>query len=488
MRKCYILLIALIVISQFFTMKNIIYFEISNKYNQQNELKESVKQTIPILSIEENNALNNREINKAKDEEIKGENNNPIPASNQNNDTRIDAILRILPEEITEKLPSKFIKRLKYTYPPYVLPPPINEEAEFVGSKFYKSSLNNRKTCNIEFCKNLTNHLNQYLPNSCETLKCNDDSLYRVIYEQKNLIGYVDIIKDSAIKRGFSCGIYSDTFSIPNNDRDLQPHIEGKLVYLVTPEGYSFQHFLDSVMPKIVQIEDYIKDESVKFYIGLKRSKFPIVEKLYNRIGIDSSRLVGTDHVGVYATELIIPCYCPTMHPYLWQRTQYLFRLPYLFDDESGKYNNVNMVVYISRNKNSFNKGRKILNEKEVLDIINRLLENTHYHLVVYDSKLYENDVERMIKFWDKAKILIGSHGGGLYNMFFMRKGSTIIEFLPNSPAFYKKLIHLIVYSHSVMLGNYYYNLMCQSFSHFNMKVDLEKFELLFANILDNLK
>lgn len=489
MRRCYVILIILMLLSQYFMVRNMLYFEISTKALYSAKSSESIVQTIPNALTKENKPIERRELNKEKKEGNGVKNIIITSLLQQNNKNIIDAKLRIYPEEITDNLPSKFVKRLKYTYPPFVLPPPVNEEPEFVESKFYKGSLNNKKKCNLEICKDLTNHLYQYLPNSCNILKCNNDKLYRVIYEKKNLIGYVDIIKDATILNGFSCGINCNSLSIPNNkdNNNIQPHVKGKLVYLVTPEGYSFQHFLDSVMPKIVQIEDFIKDEEVKFYIGLQRSKFPIVEKLYNRIGINSSRLIGTDHVSVYSEVSIIPCYCPTMHPYLWQRIQYLFKLPYLFEENGNNNKNVNMIVYISRNSNSFNKGRKVINEKELLELIRKLLSNTKYNLVIYNSKEFEHDVDKMINYWNNVKVLIGSHGGGLYNMFFMRKGSTIIEFLPKSNAFYKKLIHLIIYSHSVMLGNYYYNLMCESFSHFNMQVDLEKFEKLFTGILNNL-
>ena len=72
--------------------------------------------------------------------------------------------------------------------------------------------------------------------------------------------------------------------------------------------------------------------------------------------------------------------------------------------------------------------------------------------------------------------MIMGPHGGAFYNMLFMRRGTTVIEFTPSTPSFHslRYAVHMIVYLQAALLGNKYYNVMTNPISD-NMNVDVDE-------------
>lgn len=429
---------------------------------------------------------------KLKNENNSTMNNTPSPLLKQEDAVKQvikNEVKKIEPEVIVDNLPSGFIKRLKFVYQPFVIPPPINEPSFFINLPFIQTNIRNKNECKEEeICKNIKDYMFQYDDKKNKLFTSINFNNFGVEINSQTLLGYVDIVKQGSIERNYDCGFKTDNLKqIRVGDRKPL-HISGKVVYLIVPEGYAFQHFLDGVLPKIVQAEDFINDPEVKFFVSLS-SKWPIVGELYKRLGIDTNRMIISNRNDISADELIVPCVCPPMHPYLWKRAQYLFKLPHLTSSSSSSKNENDeffYILYLSRNKGTYNGGRRVINEKEFIDTTNDILRNTKYRFEVFDSKKYRN-LDELFGFLSKVKVLMGPHGGAFYNMFFMRSGSTILEFLPKSSSFFANMVRYITYRNSVMLGHYYYALGCDTSGSSDVKINIGEFRDLLKSIIDNL-
>ena len=50
-----------------------------------------------------------------------------------------------------------------------------------------------------------------------------------------------------------------------------------KLLPLLVPDGWSFQHFIDGVLPKLVQAYDYLREDTeIKLLLFLWEPEYPI--------------------------------------------------------------------------------------------------------------------------------------------------------------------------------------------------------------------
>lgn len=420
---------------------------------------------------------------KTKDNKIKVdiENNTSSPTVSSN---LAKELIKKDPIVIVDNLPVGFIKRMKYTYEPFVIPPPVNQPQFFIYLPFVQSNIKNKNECQQEICKNIKDHMFQYDYKKDKLYNGVNFDNFGVEVNIQTLLGYVDIVKEGSVEGNYDCGFKTDNLVNIKSGLKKQFHISGKVVYLIVPEGYAFQHFLDGVLPKIVQAEDYINDVEVKFFVSLN-SKWPIVGELYKRLGIDSNRIIISNRGDISADELIVPCVCPPMHPYLWRRSQYLFKLPHLSPDYKES-DDIYYILYLSRNKGTFNGGRRVINEKEFIDTANDMLQNTKYRFEVFDAKKYKN-LDELFGFLSKVKVLMGPHGGAFYNMFFMRSGSTILEFLPKSSGFFANMVRYITYRNSVMLGHYYYALGCEVSGQSDVKLNMNEFKGLFKSIIDSI-
>lgn len=411
--------------------------------------------------------------------------NNAINAININNNINNDNIVKnpIQPivngkklpiemdyEFITDGLPEKFISRTIYHYVPYVIPPlPYNDilSTGYIRSNYFRDTVNRRLNCDKDICKNPLNYINQYLDLHCtdDPNTCGKIEDYIVFYEKQYTVGTLDVIKNGYIGSDYDCGWRAD------NERQItvtsNPEVKGKVVYLDVPEGWAFQHFTDGVLPKIVQAEKYLNDSRAKFYVPTS-DKFPIVKKMLNRMGVTDDRLINIKG-RISAEELVVPCVAPPTHPLLWRRAQYLLKLPFLQDgyNKEQKY-----IIYFSRNSGTYNGGRRVTNEDQVLNTLREYVNNhPQYELIEMIKKKLSFD--ETIELMSEAKVLVGPHGGAHINMIFTRPGTYTIEFIPDSNTFYSRIVYLMIYIQSNLLNHIYYNIMSQPVGG-DMSVNIE--------------
>eukprot|EP01062_Namystynia_karyoxenos_P004379 TRINITY_DN11549_c1_g1_i1.p1 TRINITY_DN11549_c1_g1~~TRINITY_DN11549_c1_g1_i1.p1 ORF type:complete len:521 (+),score=139.05 TRINITY_DN11549_c1_g1_i1:181-1743(+) len=133
-----------------------------------------------------------------------------------------------------------------------------------------------------------------------------------------------------------------------------------------------------------------------------------------------------TAAVGIAAGEWNDP------HGLIWQMKEHLGAVPRAAAAEAPP--EVPRVAYISRNHRSVSRGRKVVNEDEVVAALNAtVLQLTGGAL----QFLHMQDLafEEQVREADRTQIMLGPHGGGIAHCAWMRPGSVVLEFAPKRTA-----------------------------------------------------
>ena len=380
---------------------------------------------------------------------------------------------------VTRNLPPSFEQRLLFEYPPFVFSPPLlapgqNETLPSL-SPLYQQWLQQAASCNLDVCKHREQYADDYHTWTCQSTRCDDLRLSVPVYQDFYTHGVVDFIQDGILSDNYDCGWKSDhSVAVKLKQDNLTNYfVNGTVVFLVVPDGYSFQHFLDGILPKLVQIQSLLPDPQIRYLIHL-RKRFPIVRELLHRIRISDSQFIKLEtimpHSGrIRAKTLVLTCQTPPLHPYLWQRGQRLLKLPWL---EPQFKPTRHIVAYFSRNKGAFNGGRRLLNEEDILKTISPLIAMKGCELVTFFAKDYKT-VDELFNFFSNVVAVFGPHGGALMNMLLLPRNAAVIELMAKKPSFVDEQheVHLIMYKQSQLLGLRYYVLFGDSDGHDNIKI-----------------
>lgn len=394
----------------------------------------------------------------------------PVVANSMLNVTIDGALSQILPVQIDD-LDSKdgFVMSFSFTYPAFVLSPPFTYEKSPRNtlpaiSGFYRELASHKHDdCGSEdICVNPSKYVRLYTDWTAADPVSAADKDYIVYFQKEYTHGRVDVIPNGVMPFKADCSCFSD------HAKALQP-AAGRLykapysvVFLLVPNGATFYHFMDSVLPKIVQLESFLADPSLRFLIDLS-PQHPIVGELVARLGIPQNRIINyrdINHLGdaIQAKRLVLTCNTPPLHPYLFQRAQYLLKLPHI--QFPSKYKPCK-VIYLSRRRGTLGGGRRVMNESELEKHLRMFAEANHYDYVPFFHGEYR-DLASLLELWSQAAVVIGPHGGAFTNMMFAPKGTVVIEFLPNGAVFtgttFKE--HLSVYQEAMVMGHRYFAVM----------------------------
>ena len=376
------------------------------------------------------------------------------------------------------------LKHVDFKYPAFILPPPIRvpsmkgPELKDV-SEYYKFLLRASSGCSDDICLNPVKYLNQFGNWSCTRTPniCTKSSIL-VMAERKYLVGSLDVIENGFISRSLDCGWPADHSKSLVKPPGWHGNLFNKtMIYLTVPEGLSFQHFLDGVVPKLVQLREIIQTEKDAIYVMDHGILDKMPQKLLMRLGINLSQLKSINEVPwtgsiAHVKKLILACQVPPLHPQLWRKAQEMFDLPWLNPEWKQTRH---IVLYLSRNEGTRNSGRQVVNENVLLSTIKPIIEEKNYELVIFNSKEFGN-LDVLFSFLANVDVIMGPHGGAFYNMLFMRRETTVIEFTPSNPSFHSiyNAVHMIVYLQAALLGNNYYNVMATP-ANGNMNVDVNE-------------
>ena len=115
---------------------------------------------------------------------------------------------------------------------------------------------------------------------------------------------------------------------------------------------------------------------------------------------------------------------------------------------------NQSNVILLTR-AGSYNGGRHMLNFEEIKTFLKNRYSS---RLVIFEGGY---NLERSIQIFGKTSILIGVHGGAMYNLNFASSDAHIVEFLPmleiGIPV--ERIAHSIVWHMSQLLGQTYWRI-----------------------------
>ena len=265
---------------------------------------------------------------------------------------------------------------------------------------------------------------------------------------KERLQGVIGYLPNTTINRQIDCGWKTPIEQFQKKDYPVAAkyHI---LCPLLIPDSFAFQHFIDGVLPKLMQAYDLLLRSNVKLLIYKPRDH--IVIEMYERLGFNESQLVYYTSGNYFADVMINTCITPPLHPDLWQTARSRLGAPYLLQVPPSEAS----VILLTRAK-AHNSGRSLTNQEDVLHF---LLHRYEKRSVLFKGGYSLDD---SIAMFSKAKIIIGVHGGAFYNMLFAPKGTHIVEILPTDEhgGFAPRTIaHTIVWQMSNLLEQPYWRI-----------------------------
>ena len=370
-----------------------------------------------------------------------------------------------------------------FHFEPFVIPPPIRTQSmRFTPlqdfSDYYKFLKDASFNCKSDICKNPRKYINQFSSWDCRKFPslCSDPSAILIMQEPKYLEGRVDVIENGVVSHNLDCGWPADhSQSEKPFDNRVIGHFHGTLVPLVVPEGLSFQHFVDGVLPKLVILAETLRKEP-SFTLAMDtRIKKEMPKLLLERMGLLKGSIASWEDLPwksgqLYADKLIIGCKVPPLHPELWQKAQDLLDLPW---KKEGWKQKRHVLLYLSRKEGTSNPGRNVLNEDQLVERLKAWTRKQGFEFVLFRASNYKT-LDSLFLMLADVDVVIGPHGGAFYNMLFMRRGITVIEFMPDSPSFVStsQAVHLIIYLQASLLGNNYFNIRAADKGRSNMEID----------------
>ncbi len=242
--------------------------------------------------------------------------------------------------------------------------------------------------------------------------------------------------------------------------------------------GWRFQHFVDIVMPKLLQVYNYIIPADVKLILlppalGDKNMVIPILKKL----GFNMSQLVFYNKQTLYADGLLDTCVAPTIHPDTWRVMRAMLGVPDKFHDFIKQ-----VKVMLLTRVNSRNKGRNILNQDDVVKFLHQRYGNDSLMLFKGGYGLSE-----AMTVFSRPHIVLGVHGGAFCNINFCLKGTHVVEILPADSSFSWR--RNVFWEAANVMDLVYWRIYEKPNDEVNnMQVSMDKLEKVFDKIDEQLK
>ena len=275
--------------------------------------------------------------------------------------------------------------------------------------------------------------------------------------------------------------------------------IYDKAILYPVPDGWSFQHFLDGIGPKLAHSRSYLDKYPDAKVIILKGMRFDrSVREIWEMLGVkDSERIVHYNpHMRLGARLLINPCRTPGIHPRLWQDARQMYWSISGVEEPSSAQRN---LIYIQRTStNAMNGARLIVNEEPFIKILTAFAAKHSLTYVQYDHSKDNDHIRKRIQLFRRAKVIIGVHSGALSNMNFSPSDTTVVEIMPYradssslpmtcsmfKPEDIKACAGYILYTQARLLNQSYWILPTVVNSESNMNVDLNRVQKLMDQIL----
>ncbi|KAI8103543.1 hypothetical protein M9435_004878 [Picochlorum sp. BPE23] len=218
------------------------------------------------------------------------------------------------------------------------------------------------------------------------------------------------------------------------------------LVIATVPDSWSWQHFLDRVTviwsQAMLGAEDSFKGDNITIVSG--REPQQRVNELYEIMRVKHVHRVSR----AVAKKVVFSCRAPLIHPFTSQR----------FNDLIGwrptPLKDRNVVLMMPRSHS-----RQIMNQDELNNRVEALLRMRGKDEVfqVFDQDQFADMVDIITFMRDRVKMVIGPHGGAMYNIRFASPAAALLEFMPTQrfqPVFWET---------ARLFEHHYYFYFCES-------------------------
>lgn len=200
------------------------------------------------------------------------------------------------------------------------------------------------------------------------------------------------------------------------------------VMFAASPDSNSFQHFLDRVAMMLAQTF-HLRSPATEYISKVGTERHSELWELMT----SSAPVVHPPEI-VHATSLLIACDTPLLHPYLAQRTSEHIIASSGGDPHGVALSQRKVILAVTRTDGSErNGGRRWLNYDECAHKINALLSmrGRHEVLEMFQFSKFPN-VAAVVGYWNRhVRAVVGTHGGGLYNVMWSSPGTVVIELRP---------------------------------------------------------
>lgn len=220
------------------------------------------------------------------------------------------------------------------------------------------------------------------------------------------------------------------------------------VVFLDVPDSRSFQHFIDGLLPKLVTAWPVLRrPDAVLAFRPAAAHDF--VSQLLDRLNITARRRIEPPRAPV--PLLVTTCRTPCVHPDIFGTAQQLLGIvPSRHKTD---------IIFLDRplHDKRLHGGRAVQNSREVLTMLNETCARSRCRVRVFDHKQFSS-IDGVIDFFARAWIVVGPHGGALYNTLFIPPSAVVIEIFPVA-LYQAKLSQRITWLLSSVFGHRYYRI-----------------------------
>jgi hypothetical protein len=283
--------------------------------------------------------------------------------------------------------------------------------------------------------------------------------------------GVVQIVSNATLSGSF-IGICNQTHYLNYANQVWKncddPDVDA-LMYISCHEVEYFQHFLDNGVPHIslMQFAAALDPSRVTFLMDSWTTD--AIPSLLRRYGFKDVRLQQDQ---ICAEKLILPKIVPVLHPLLTRN---------FIDRLKLNHSNSNQVILVSRNSSDDTNMMRLVTNQAHLE---RLLRN-RYGKALHVFRHSGAHITQTIELFEKAVMVIGSHGGAMYNALWAGRSAKVVELIPistngaypgqESLSSMPPFAHLAIYTNSFMNGQPFYRWF-QISNNINFHVDIEPF------------
>lgn len=257
---------------------------------------------------------------------------------------------------------------------------------------------------------------------------------------------------------------------------------EGIVMYITGHQIQYFQHFFDNGIPYIMLMLFASQLQPSDVTIRLIACKSDSILRTLKLFGFKN---IVISKANFSATTLIMPEIVPIIHPLYHQ--SFRNRLNFNFSE-------YNKIIFVSRKLSDKCKNSRIINNQdELCEAMSKMFGN---NFVVFKPK--EFSFEETIELFGKASVIIGSHGGAMYNQMFSPSNTSVVEILPvmdnglyvgqRSKDSLPPFAHLAIHTNCMMLGQKFFRYyQPTTLKKSNMVINVEDFLEWFTRNIPNI-